>query len=95
MTSTLIQFRVEEAEKRVAIQICKKLGITLNTYLRICLIRLIEERGIPFSMKRQKENNPGILAMERARKIAKETSISAMTLKEINAEIAEARKAHP
>ena len=94
MPSTLIQFRVEEAEKRVAIEICEKLGITLNTYLRMCLVRLIQERGIPFSMKRQEEKNPGILAMERARKIAKETGISAMTLKEINAEITEARKAH-
>jgi DNA-damage-inducible protein J len=36
--------------------------------------------------------NKGVLAMKRASKIAKEKGISDMTLDEINAEIAEARK---
>ena len=92
MASTLVQFRADDAEKVVAIQICEKLGLTLPAYLRMCMSRLVQEQGIPFSMKLGEEENPGILALERARRIARESGISDMTLDEINAEIAEARK---
>ena len=46
----------------------------------------------PFSMKIEEETNPGIRALQRASRIAEEYGISDMTLEEINAEIAEARK---
>ena len=56
-------------------------------------VRLVKEGGIPFIMKLEDINvNKGVLAMKRASKIAKEKGISDMTLDEINAEIAEARK---
>lgn len=93
MTSALVQFRTDEAEKIAAIQICEKLGINLPAYLRICVSRLVQEQGIPFSMKLvPEEEDPGIAAMKRASRIAAERGISDMTLDEINAEIAEARK---
>ena len=38
------------------------------------------------------EDNPGIVAMHKASRIAEERGISDMLLDEINAEIAEARK---
>ena len=43
-------------------------------------------------MKLDEEENAGILALQRARQIAEEYGISDMSLDEINAEIAEARK---
>ena len=92
MASTLVQFRADDAEKLVAIQICERLGLTLPAYLRMCMSRLVQDQGIPFSMKLGEEGNPGFLALERARRIAVEAGISGMTLDEINAEIAEARK---
>ena len=93
MTSALVQFRTDEAEKIAAIQICEKLGMNLPAYLRICVSRLVQEQGIPFSMKLvPEEEDPGIAAMKRASRIAAERGISDMTLDEINAEIAEARK---
>lgn len=88
MASTLVQFRTDDAEKLASIQICEKLGLTLQAYLRMCMSRLIQEQGIPFSMKLGEERNPGILALEKARQIARESIISEMTLDEINAEIA-------
>ncbi len=88
MASTLVQFRTDDAEKLASIQICEKLGLTLQAYLRMCMSRLIQEQGIPFSMKLGEERNPGILALEKARQIARESVISEMTLDEINAEIA-------
>ena len=92
MASTLIQFRTEDTEKMKAIQILDKLGMTLPSYLRMCLSRLNQENGIPFSMKIEEEENSGISALKRASQIAESYGISDMTLDEINAEIAEARK---
>ena len=92
MANALVQFRADESEKIEAIQICEKLGMSLPAYLRICMSRLIMERGIHFSMKLASEEvNPGVAAMKKASKIAAERGIADMTLDEINAEIKEAR----
>ena len=50
MSNTLVQFRVEESQRRKAAEICEKLGIDLPTALRMFIARLIEEKGIPFRM---------------------------------------------
>lgn len=54
--------------------------------------RLNQEHGIPFSMKLDATDTPGISAIKKASKIAEEYNISDMSPDEINAEIAEARK---
>lgn len=93
MANTLIQFREDETKRIKASRICEQLGIDLITYLRICIDRLNMEEGIPFSMKLEKRpENPGITALKRAARIAEENGISEMTLDEINAEIAAARR---
>lgn len=92
MANTLVQFRVDENEKAEGALICKQLGFDLSTYFRMCLSRLVQEHGIPFSMKLDSvETNKGIMAMKRASKIAEENNISDMSLDEINAEIAAVR----
>ena len=50
MASTFIRFRVDEDLKIEASLICKKLGIDLQTYMRMCLCRLVSNKGIPFDM---------------------------------------------
>jgi DNA-damage-inducible protein J len=92
MASTLVQFRTEDTEKIKAVQILDRLGLSLPSYLRMCVSRLNQENGIPFSMKIETEENPGISALKRASRIAEENGIADMSLDEINAEIAEARK---
>ena len=93
MASSLVQFRTDDSAKLKAIGICEKLGIDLPTYMRMCISRLIQENGIPFSMKLGDESeNKALKAMKEASRIAKENGISEMTLDEINAEISEARK---
>lgn len=93
MANTLVQFRTEETARIKASDICEKLGIDLPTYLRMCMARLIQENGVPFSMKVDgMAENRGIKAMKAASRIAEENGISDMTLEEINAEISEARK---
>ena len=92
MVNTLVQFRVDESDRTEAMEICSKLGIDLQSYFRICLARLIREKGIPFSMKIEEDKeNKGISAMKRASKIAKEYGISDLSLDEINEAIREAR----
>lgn len=93
MANTLVQFRAEETARIRAINICEKLGIDLQTYLRMCMSRLIQENGIPFSMKLNDESgNRGLDAMKAAGRIAAENGISEMSLEEINAEISAARE---
>lgn len=93
MANTLVQFRAEETARIKAINICERLGIDLQTYLRMCMSRLIMENGIPFSMKLNNESEErGLSAMKKASRIADENGISEMTLDEINAEISAARE---
>ena len=93
MANTLVQFRTDETERTEATQILDQLGLDMPSYLRMCISRLVRDRGIPFSMKiDEASENKGVSAMKRASRIAEENGISDMTLDEINAEIAEARK---
>ena len=50
MANTLIQFRADDTEKIKAVKICEQLGIDLQTYMRMCISRLVRDNGIPFSM---------------------------------------------
>lgn len=44
MASTLVQFRVDDKEKMQAVQVCEKLGLNLQSYLKICVARLVQEQ---------------------------------------------------
>ena len=91
--SSLVQFRTDDTAKLKAISICERLGIDLPTYMRLCISRLIQENGIPFSMKLDGEpESKALKAMKAASRIAEENGIADMTLDDINTEIAEARK---
>lgn len=92
MANNMVQFRADEDLKLQATVICNKIGIDLQSYLRMCLVRMVNENGIPFSMRLEDENNMGISAMRKAQRIAEQRGISDMTLDEINAEIAKARQ---
>ena len=93
MANTLVQFRADETERAEAAQILDQLGLDMPSYLRMCVTRLVREKGIPFSMRIENTpENKGVSAMKRASRIAEENGISYMTLDEINAEIADARK---
>ncbi len=93
MSNTLVQFRTEETVRIKAVNICEKLGIDLPTYLRMCMSRLIQENGVPFSMKIDNlSSNRGMNAMKAASRIAAENGIADMTLDEINAEISDYKR---
>ena len=92
MANTLVQFRTDETSRIKAIQICEQLGIDLQTYMRMCISRLISENGIPFSMNvGDLPKNRGIFALKEMGRISAENGNCEMSLDEINAEIANAR----
>lgn len=92
MANGLVQFRADDVIRAKAVGICERLGIDLPTYMRICISKLVQENGIPFSMRlEEKSENPGIAAMREASRIAAEKGISDLSLDEINAEIKLAR----
>lgn len=86
MANNLVQFRVDEQTSLQATVICSQLGIDLQSYPRMCMKRLVDEKCIPFSMRIADCNN-GIAAMRRAQQISAERGTSEMTLEQINAEI--------
>ena len=93
MANSLVQFRTDETTRIKASNICEKLGIDLSTYMRMCISRLVQENGIPFTMNlNDLSENKAVRAMKAASRIAAEKGLSDMTLDEINAEIAETRK---
>lgn len=92
MANNMVQFRADEDLKLQATVICSKLGIDLQSYLRMCLARMVSENGIPFSVRIDDGENSGITAMRKAQRIAEQRGIADMSLDEINAEIAKARK---
>lgn len=92
MANNMVQFRADEDLKLQATVICNKIGIDLQSYLRMCLARMVNENGIPFSVRVNEDENIGISAMRKAQRIAEKKGISDMSLEEINAEIAETRK---
>ena len=93
MSSVLVQFRTEDTAKAKATSICDRLGLDLQSYLRMCIARLNQENGIPFSMNvNDLPKNRGLEAMKEASRIASENGIADMSLDEINGEINSARK---
>lgn len=93
MANSLVQFRLDDATRVQAINICERLGIDLPTAMRMFVARMVQENGIPFSMKLEDADAAAALsAMKQASRIASENGIADMTLDEINEEIALARK---
>lgn len=94
MANSLVQFRLDDATRIQAMDICERLGIDLPTAMRMFVSRMVQENGIPFSMKLDDDGSTAraLAAMKQASHIAAENGISEMTLDEINEEIAAARK---
>ncbi|MCD8287021.1 MAG: type II toxin-antitoxin system RelB/DinJ family antitoxin [Clostridia bacterium] len=93
MAGTLVQFRLDEGVKNEASFICSEIGIDLQTYLKLCVSRLISSNGIPFSMNNVDSGNNMMSIVMRSGMRSALNGNADMTLDEINAEITEARKA--
>ena len=93
MADDLIQFEINEILKIQAEIICNKLGIDLETYLRICITKLISNNGIPFNIVLIDKSSKATQAQFEMGRISKENGNSEMSLDEINEEIRLAKEA--
>ena len=94
MANTLVQFRIDDDLRQKANELCAKLGLDLSTYLRMSLAKLVQEQGVPFSLKLNTvpTSAEAIAAMKKISDISQANGTSKMTLAEINAEISAVRK---
>ena len=94
MSTSIVQFRIEDNLKEEACAIFEKLGIDLSTALRMFIKRAIMENGIPFPMTLQKDyDSTAVLnAVKAMTEDAAKNGNSDMTLDEINDEISEYRQ---
>lgn len=92
MGNNLIQFRIDEEIKLKAKEVCKEIGIDLQTYLRICTFRLVKDNGIPFALIGGIGGEIAALAMKELAIQSKRNGLSEMTMDEIDAIIAEVRR---
>lgn len=95
MSTTVMQVRVDEELKERAAAICDNLGIDLPTAIRIFLKRTVLLNGIPFSMtlpRQAYKADRALQAMYSLGEESKRNGTADMSLEEINAEIAAARK---
>ena len=95
MTETsLIQARVDTELKNEASELFESLGLDMTTAIKVFLKRCLQEGGIPFEIRNNKESSLDALkAFMLLRQQAEANGVSDLTLDEINAEIAAVRKA--
>ena len=94
MSTSIIQFRVDDDLKNEAAAIYEKLGIDLSTAMRMFLKRSVMENGIPFPMTLQRDYNPekALNAVRKRNAEAQKSGSADLSLDDINAEIAGYRK---
>ena len=72
MENTLIKFKVDKTIKMEAFIVCKKLGIDLQTYMRMCLAKLVDNNGIPFDLILKNRESKGLDSLLKMNKISKQ-----------------------
>lgn len=94
MSTSVMQFRVDDELKAQAAAVCENLGIDLPTALRMFMKRTVLANGIPFNMTLPRQDYKAERAVRAAIEMsdaAKKSGLSDMSLEEINAEIAASR----
>lgn len=93
MSTSIVQFRVDDDLKEEASVVFEKLGIDLSTALRMFLKRTVLENGIPFPMTLQRDYDAtaAVKAVKAMNDEASANGTSDMSLDEINAEISRCR----
>ena len=88
----VLQVRVDDDLKELAIKVYSKLGLDLSTAIRMFLKKSIVEGGLPFNAKLDEKTLSAILAIEEMRDISETNGNRNMTLDDINEEIRLARE---
>ncbi len=89
----LVQFRADKELKREVAEIYEELGLDLPTAFRMFMVRSKIVKGLPFEVKLPEDTITRTTAKNAFYELRMQaTDIPEMSLEEINAEIAAARK---
>ena len=94
MEQTTFSIRMDKDVKRELDRVCADMGITATAAINVFARQMVLERGFPFkpTTRREGDNAEYLKMMERVRMKAIANGTADMSLDEINAEIASARK---
>ena len=98
MPQIAITIRMDESVKRQFDALCQDFGMSANTAFNVFARAVVRSRKIPFEIQSDSKEDVVMKArdaMLRMRELSEENGNSEMSLDEINAEIAESRKANP
>ena len=98
MPQIAITIRMDESVKRQFDALCQDFGMSANTAFNVFARAVVRSRKIPFEIQSDSKEDAVMKArdaMLRMRELSEENGNSEMSLDEINAEIAESRKANP
>ena len=91
--TSLIQARVDTELKNEASELFESLGLDMTTAIKVFLKRCLQEGGIPFEIRNNKESSLDALkAFMLLRQQAEANGVSDLTLDEINALIESVEK---
>ena len=94
MADTIVTIRVDENAKKRFDEFCEDVGINMSAALNMFIYTVIREQKIPFeiSSDRDKAFEKLMKSVEKIQAQSIENGLSNMTMEEIDAEIALARK---
>ena len=95
MANTLVQFRIDEKQRKQAEGICAQLGLDLPSYLRMSVTRLIREKKVPFELCVAEDDKYAAALVDAISKLeasAEANGLSEGSMEEIDAEMRAKRK---
>ena len=93
MAQSAVTVRIDSEMKSQFDELCEQFGMSANTAFNIFVKAVIRSRSIPFTIRGTRTTQPSALDLfMQQRKAAEASQEPEMTLDEINAEIAAARR---
>lgn len=77
MGTTTINIRLNDEDKKIFNEICNELGLNMSTAFNMFVKSMIRAGGLPFEATIKKPNLETLIALEEAKRIAKDPNIKA------------------
>lgn len=75
MGVTTINVRLDEEDKKNFNEICNELGLNMSTAFNMFVKSMIRTGGLPFDVTIRKPNLETLMALEEAKRIAKDSNV--------------------
>lgn len=75
MGTTTINIRLNDEDKKIFNEICNELGLNMSTAFNMFVKSMIRTGGLPFDVTIKKPNLETLIALEEAKRIAKDPNI--------------------